>query len=203
MPVTTEDETTAPQDDAAEPTSEGDRRVLRRRRQWLAAALLGPLVVLGVFTAGSRLGRAWVWDSPRAFEEVFVSTVGGFTSGFEPGTPHHFALTEAPLPEVRILAIEPVVAEGSGPAATGVGICRLAGAWTLGATGLEGLHTTCDDLVPAAGAELGALEGRHMLLLSVVPLTTDGVRVVGVDLTYSTGGRTWTDRYETDLSVGG
>jgi hypothetical protein len=198
------DEETESSVESAGSDAGGGRRVKRRRRVSVSPVVLVVLVLLvpALWVAVQAMREA---AEPKAFAGN-AGAIGGYTGPGEPGERYSFGITFQPLPDVTMRSGTVQTSPGSAAAATAISICR----WNpdqpkdtgpIGA-GIGDLAEFCTRLDPVAGRDLGELDPKDYLVLTVVPLEQGVVRVTGFELAYEQDGRSGNERFDTQIQVG-
>lgn len=141
------------------------------------------------------MGLRWYATSARAFDTT--RSMGGSGSELPPGTVSSWTAVTR-LPPVKITKAEVVLDASSGPATTGASLC-VAGQ-TFG--GVRGdLARWCRGVAPLAGADLSKVPAGSFIAVSVAPMTTATVRVVGVRVAFEQGWRTGEQTIPVDVTL--
>lgn len=150
-----------------------------RRSRWVRPVAVAFVVaVVGIAVLGGR----WWMTSADAFDGA-----GGFTGSathIPVGTTSNWTVAMG-VPDVQVTGYELVFADGSGPSASSASVC-----W--GGSGFGGLR---DDLaglcplglLPLDGADLTTVPSDAFLVVSVAPLSTEPVTVVGLRIRFEDG----------------
>ena len=175
--------------DGSDDTSERGRGGSREHRlgPWASVAVVAVVVLV------AAVALRWFVTSAEAFDEVLLPS--GSSAELPPGTTSSWS-GSYDLPAVEVTSAEVVFDSSSGPAAASASVC-LSGA---GFGGVRGdLSQFCSDVVPLAGADLSELPETAFVAISVAPLTTAEVHVVGLRVAFEEGWRSGEQTIPADL----
>ena len=157
-----------------------------RRRVWAIAVML---IVVLIGAAALR----WFMTSAEVFDEVLVPS--GLQVDLPPGTTSSWS-GRSDLPAVKVNSAEVLLSSSSGPATASASVC-------LGFGGFGGvwgdLAQHCNDVMPLAGTDLSEVPESAFLVISVAPLTTAEVQVVGLRVAFEDRWRSGEQTIPADL----